>query len=541
MRSRRVSESVGKQLSSVVVRDMDEGSGTYIESYREEYLNDAANSHRVLEASMGDIERATQSLERTLAWRQAFKVYPVRKRMDSSGLVVDRQGLVVVQARTQSLVHSEGMADGCQCTQGLQRQRRRMKAQSIARALGTLEDVRVTLKCIAMEHSGIDMRAAVVVPVETVALGDICVHDLLGIVDNGAAHYVGAVQHVYVTATSSVLLEHARQALRPVLARAPQECTDRIEFVMAESLRDQCTAIDQYVCNQERPTASSVCCTDDDFCSAYSHASLQKEELSGVARLAPLLPTSLVVSAGQPELIPASLADSAGPLELIPATRRQSTSSEAGATPIQLASLQRAVLGVQRMLGSLNDSIVGAESRAALAATRSKLVQQADVLMSTVAALNFGVSATDDMTGLRVPGYFERRGSSSSSSGAGSSSNDGGGPLVGRRRLSEAAHQPGTTGGLLRVLMVQLAALPMSLMVGRKSRSSVALLIMRIVRRTIHALRAMPAMRSLLLLAYKHLRIYAMVAWTAALLVWHANAAMIWSNLTTQWSRGISY
>ncbi|KAJ2394839.1 hypothetical protein GGI23_004535 [Coemansia sp. RSA 2559] len=460
--------------------------------------------------------------------------------------MVDMQGLVVVHAQTLARL-SVATDNTCTCGGGGNGTQRK-KEKNIARAVSALEDVRVALKAAGAERGGkMDVRGAVVVPVESLSLGDICIHDVLKIVDIGKTHYGAAVQQVYVTATSSVLLEHARQAMHPVLSKVP-ECAGRIAFVMADALDAQCArGAGGFLC----AAPSSLCCTEEDFCSAYSHA--PDEPADAAQRIGtlgpPLLPMSLSAEL-QPyskhEHAIAQIRDSAGSSSSGGSSHHSNESSTA--TPIQLASLQRAVQGVQRMLGSLNDSIVGAESRAALAATRSKLVQQADVLMSTVAALNFGVSAIDDTTtGSRVPSYFERRGSSSSSVGSGSPSDDIKYTQGHRRTLgyqdSVAASQ-GTMAGLLRMLAVQVAALPVSLLLGKKSRSlssaSLSVLVVRIIRRTIGALRAMPAMHSLLLLAYKHFRIYAVIAWTAALVVWQANAAMIWSNLTLQWRRGIA-
>ncbi|KAJ1663995.1 hypothetical protein IW140_004442 [Coemansia sp. RSA 1813] len=580
--SNALSESVAKQLANDVRTLFDENdiktSSTYIPSYSAEFLNDTANSHRILQAFGGDMRRAAVSLARTMEWRQMNKIYPARKHIGSSELVVDPQGLVVMHARTQALVQlSDAVERECQCDCGgnqpesQRRRKRKTQTQHIARVLSTLEDVRIALKSVGAGH-GLDMHAAVVVPVETVSLGNICTHDILKIVDIAWTHYGAAVQRVYITATSSVLLEHARQGLQPVLSKVLHEYADRIEFVMADALSAQCIGIGEFACRAAAvlPDTPSVCCTDtdDDFCSAYSQA-LQPQDESGsshltrhqsLAKLAPLLPTSLTAAVfpqahKQSEIHKYPIAQRRNSNSSNSSIGGSHHSSESNAvTPIQLASLQRAVQGVQRMLGSLNDTIVGAESRAALAATRSKLVQQADVLMSTVAALNFGVSATDD-TGVRVPSYFERRGSSSSSSsGAGSplpadddNNTTGRHGVLGTRTsntyLVEAAqtHSQGTSG-LLRVLLLQLAALPVSLLLGKTSRSSsLSALLVRIVRRTIRTLRAMPAMHSLLLLAYKHFRIYAMIIWTAAMLVWQANAAMIWSNLTAQWKRGIAY
>ncbi|KAJ2671488.1 hypothetical protein GGH99_006170, partial [Coemansia sp. RSA 1285] len=565
-------ESVAKDLGDNV-REllMEEGSSvfsTYIPAYLTEFLEDTATSQRVLETCDGDRRRATLSLARTAEWRQANKVYPVRKHISSAGLAADLQGRVVVHARTHALVGiGAGVGDGwacCSCSCGGKggnqhesQKRKSKKEQNFGRAIGTLEDVRVALKSVEAEH-GVGLCAAVVVPVESVSLGDVCVHDILGIVDIAQTHYAGAVAHVYITATTSVLLEHARLALQPVLRKLPHEYMSRIGFVMADALETQ--SIGEYV----RPTAASVCCTEDDFCSAYSQPAMdsrrggdsESSRVSrhpSVARLTSLLPTSLAMAV-LPHTSKSVEHDNNNeqqpwsPMRQIPRMHALSSSSSASgggsrhsgdgdaATPIQLASLQRAVQGVQRMLGSLNDAIVGAESRAALAATRSKLAHQADVLMSTVAALNFGVSASDS-TGIRLPSYFERRSSSSSSNGLLSSSSssysaeDRLPATTADKRLSAAylgsGHEAADTAGLLRMLALQLVALPVSLLLGKSRASSVPAMILRVVGRAIRALRAMPTMHSLLLLAYKHFRVYAMIIWTGALLVWKANAAMI--------------
>ncbi|KAJ2815613.1 hypothetical protein IWW50_006772 [Coemansia erecta] len=188
-------------------------------------------------------------------------------------------------------------------------------------------------------------------------------------------------------------------------------------------------------------------------------------------------------------------------------------SEKSAVLPVQLASLQRAVQSVQSMLRSINDSIVSDDSRMALAATKSKLAQQADVLMSTVAALNVGVS----MLGSRA----------------------GSGEPSPRRAFVVTAKEPADgTGGLLRLL-----ALPMALLFGRPRDALRVLssLLARAVRIVVRRLRRLPAFQTLLLLAYKHTRIYAMVFWTGALLVWQANAAVIWANLSSSWQRGISF
>ncbi|KAJ2830908.1 hypothetical protein FBU31_002400 [Coemansia sp. 'formosensis'] len=199
-------------------------------------------------------------------------------------------------------------------------------------------------------------------------------------------------------------------------------------------------------------------------------------------------------------------------------------------TPIQLASLQRAVQGVQRMLGSINDSIASADTRLALATSKSRLVQQADVLMSTVAALNFGVSMTASSTRSSQP------------------ENAGDLPLSRRAAifLSNKTTSGGdleTPGNMFRRLALHLLALPLSQLVGGRHGvlGVVRQLVTRTVRLVVRRLGQLPSTRLLLLLAYKHLRIYAMVFWTGALIAWQANAAIIKSSLTTQLRRGIGF
>ncbi|KAJ2025090.1 hypothetical protein GGI06_000724 [Coemansia sp. S85] len=197
--------------------------------------------------------------------------------------------------------------------------------------------------------------------------------------------------------------------------------------------------------------------------------------------------------------------------------------SRSAITPIQLASLQRAVQGVQNMLGSISDSIASADSRLALTASKNRLVQQADVLMSTVAALNFGVSTT-------------------------STSQSGGSGEVSRRAAiifsSKAGHDSEleSPGNVCRRLALHLLALPLSQLVGGRNKLGVVRqLVAKTLRLVARRLGQLPSMQLLMLLAYKHLRVYVMLFWTGAWIAWQANAAIIKSSLTTQLRRGIGF
>ncbi|KAJ2558293.1 hypothetical protein GGH95_005044, partial [Coemansia sp. RSA 1836] len=360
--------------------------------------------------------------------------------------------------------------------------------------------------------------AAVVVPVESLALADIATADIARVLNVAKSFYPGAVGRVYVTAASSVLLEHARQALQPMLAALLGPDCDSQAFVSDDDEDN-----------------------DDDFCSAYSDAQQTTRSVTTSARCGYSKQkwTGSRISLNSRNTSTLSLGRHID-LAMSPVSSTVADSSardhnsRSAITPIQLASLQRAVQGVQRMLGSINDSIISADSRLALAASKSKLVQQADVLMSTVAALNFGVSMTTTTDSPRLSGGSEL-------------------PLSKRTALylssKSVPHGGGdieAPGDLFRRLALHLLALPLSQLVGGGRRGGNMLgvlrqLVTRMVRLVVRRLRQLPSMQLLLLLAYKHLRIYAMVFWTGAWIAWQANAAIIRSSLTTQLMRGIGF
>ncbi|KAJ2340079.1 hypothetical protein GGF43_006494, partial [Coemansia sp. RSA 2618] len=312
------------------------------------------------------------------------------------------------------------------------------------------------------------------------------------------SHYPGAIGRVYVTAKSSVLLEHARQSLQPMLGRlAGCGKQDLVQFLL----------------DAELPTLNLADFTLRMHARAPSLAYLPlKRRLDGLVRRAASIYSGEADT--DTDEFHSAYSDVYSRTHVAPDRLALSNLSEKSAVlPVQLASLQRAVQSVQSMLRSINDSIVSDDSRMALAATKSKLAQQADVLMSTVAALNVGVS----MLGSRA----------------------GSGEPSPRRAFVVTAKEPADgTGGLLRLL-----ALPMALLFGRPRDALRVLssLLARAVRIVVRRLRRLPAFQTLLLLAYKHTRIYAMVFWTGALLVWQANAAVIWANLSSSWQRGISF
>ncbi|KAJ1852884.1 hypothetical protein LPJ57_007598, partial [Coemansia sp. RSA 486] len=482
-------EAVAAQTVARMVRERRDsssghsGSSSYIPTFFEEFLDDTANIVRFLQASQDDIDRAAQRILDTLSWRETNKVYPAKRSISGQTMLCDPSGRVSVKARQASALPRPRDA-------GLSRTWR-----NYARAVETLEDARIALKTTYQEF-GVVVRAAVVVPVESLSLADIAAEDLRQIINTATTYYPGTVGHIYVTATSSVLLGHARRALKPVVSALDPELSCCVDFCLADALSSSLIRCGQYVAfglsNKQQQQqqqgqghcsalpgdttlasscvslsdfvkrADSTVCSeaDEDFCSVYSDArdtqffadnghlrrsasriSCLSNDASGlfkhekrplVTALAemtsvskyrhnhkhrPLQASGLRTSAilfdsssssssnggitsrdnkvdddAKSSCYKSSVADREPKAKSssVAGTGTGTGSGKSAMTTVQLASLQRAVLSVQRMLGSINDSISSADSRSALAATKSKLVQQADVLMSTVAALNFG-------------------------------------------------------------------------------------------------------------------------------------------------------
>ncbi|KAJ1930775.1 hypothetical protein FBU59_006945, partial [Linderina macrospora] len=90
-------------------------------------------------------------------------------------------------------------------------------------------------------------------------------------------------------------------------------------------------------------------------------------------------------------------------------------------------------------------------------------------------------------------------------------------------------------------LLSRLLTVPLALLFGRPGSAVriLRLVAAKVARVVARRLRHLPAIQTILMLAYKHLRVYAMVCWTGAFLLYQANSAVMWSNLTAQWSRGI--
>ncbi|KAJ2128646.1 hypothetical protein IW136_006047, partial [Coemansia sp. RSA 678] len=154
--------------------------------------------------------------------------------------------------------------------------------------------------------------------------------------------------------------------------------------------------------------------------------------------------------------------------------------------------------------------VVGDDSWMALAAAKSRLSQQADVLMSTVAALNAGLSM---LGGQLVVGNESARAHA----------------FVGMVKEPARPHPSS----------LQMLALPVALLFGRPN-DAIRMLWAQLLRAVRRIVRRLPSLNMLLLLAYKRFRIHAMILWAGALLAWQANAAVIWSNLRLSWQRGIS-
>ncbi|KAJ2156812.1 hypothetical protein GGF46_004933 [Coemansia sp. RSA 552] len=505
----------------------DHVASSYIPAYIAEYLDDLAGVLRRLRAWQGDSDAAMRSLERTLEWREEGKVYPARKAVDTQGMRVDAQGMVLVRGRRASLLPPRRVVQqtaGGRVVHG---------GRYYGRSVEALEDARVALKAVYGRFR-ISAQAALVVPVESLSLADVGFEDVVGMVDVAREHYPETVGVVYVTASSSVLLEHARQALQPVLGRlqAHYRTYNPVIFCLDHVLAASTIGVEELAAKaqhrqngvQEGSSPATLgtrlllarigrgasACSDtevDDFHSACSGG--LRTQAGSMKHPALSLPSCCSFQEVGYQLQPLSPSDTLAPDLAAPEQAKPTM------TLVQLASLQRAVQSVQSMLGSINDSIASANSRTALAATKSRLVQQADVLRSTVAALSFGVSMME--------------GRSAAHSGAGEPAKPRRAFYVTAGRPSEAP-KPAT---LLRHLALQLLALPMGLLVGRPRDSIRVLraLAGRLVRVVVSRIRHFPKLQSLVLLAY---------LWAGGLLAWQANTAMIWSNLTTQWRRGIS-
>ncbi|KAJ1926902.1 hypothetical protein FBU59_007273, partial [Linderina macrospora] len=285
--------------------------------------------------------------------------------------------------------------------------------------------------------------AAIVVPLESVSLARISVDEVRQINEIAKMHYPGLIGHVYLTASASVMLEHSRRYVRSWGLGVSQ--AERLTLALAGELpvtpidafiRDPPTAphmhehapakaaLDEFV--QAHKTEGSVAAeTDadaDDFLSAYSDTHETVTDPNGITadirrrrRASSRASRRLASAPSTPSLskffsqsgarhgtltMSALPKDTSSQRDGLGAGNGSSSDGEKGSesrpfgsmTPIQLASLQRAVQGVQRMLSSIGDNIGTADSQAVLDSAKSKLAQQTDVLMSTVAALSFGVS-----------------------------------------------------------------------------------------------------------------------------------------------------
>lgn len=425
-------------------RDYHSSSSSYIPSFIREYLEDTATILRLLHDCNDDRNTAIRRLADTLNWREQNKIYPTKGTRNGCSEVVDDHGMAVVRVR-HTLTAS-------------------MSNSYHAQGIDILEDARLALK------GNSTASAALVIPVESVSLSRILqsTDSIAQIISDAQLHYPGAISRVYVTAASSVLLEHACQALQPLLSRVSRKSLSSfVTFILADELERSLTpsSLSSEVEEEDE---------EDEFCSARSRINIRNPSLLSLCEQ-----ESTISKQQQQQMTTAKL------------------------THVQLASLQRAVQSVQSVLGSIGDNLATkADSRLLLAVSKSKLVQQADVLMSTVAALNFGVSGSNHQN------------------------------VVNKATATTGKKSEPTT--LAQNLIIQLLALPMTLLVGRKD--SLRRFVSRFMRLVAHRLGRLPTLQTLMLLAYKHLRIYAMVLWTGAWLAWQAQGAVIWSNLSTQFS-----
>ncbi|KAJ1954493.1 hypothetical protein EC988_002404 [Linderina pennispora] len=510
-------------------------NSAYIRTFLTDYLDDTANTLRALRASQGDSGKAVDRIAQTLGWRETTKVYP-GKRHSVGNLLVDKQGLVVVNARKRSLTSTVK-----------------------ARAVETLEDARLMLKAVYDTHRAV-ASAAVVVPLESVSLARISIDEIRLINEIARTHYPGLVGHVYLTASASVMLEHSRRYVRAWGLGAPQ--AERLTLVLAGELavtpiddfmRDPPktphmhkhepakTTLDDFVKGQRQQQGGNSAGAEteaDEFHSVYSDARETNTDPSGITadlqrrtssrgsrRLVSLPSTpSLSKFLDQPggrhsALVMSALPKDDRPDELDTVSGEEAEKSDeprrfGSMTSIQLASLQRAVQGVQRMLSSIGDNIGTADSQAVLDSAKSKLSQQTDVLMSTVAALSFGVSLMENKQPPTSKAFYI---------------------------ASVAGSRKDPNGSTWQSFLSRVLAVPLALLFGRPGSAVkiMRLVASRVARVVARRVRGLPGLQTILMLAYKHLRVYAMVCWTGAFLLYQANAAMIWSNLTAQWSRGI--
>ncbi|KAJ2367304.1 hypothetical protein H4S02_001810 [Coemansia sp. RSA 2611] len=458
----QTAQGIAQEARALREQAEDPGTSTYIPTYIGEYLSDTAGTLRRLRASNGDRDVTAQSLAQTLRWREQNGVYPASRHTDAQTLAVDAQGLVLVRS----------------CTVGRQPGTSWIGARGVA----TLESARVALKA-AFAQTRVVAQAAVAVPVESVSLADVTCSDVCALVDMAQTHYPGTVARVYVTAASSVLLAHARQVLAPTLQRCFGD-THGVVFVREDLLAAGTVPLAEYIARM--PPAGEP---------------LRRGPLNELVRRAGSTASAGADTDGDEFHSACSDADA------------PAGSDASASLPVQLASLQRAVQGVQSMLRSLNDSVSLDDSRLALAATKSKLAQQADVLLSTVSALSFGVSIRTTTSAAAVPGAQRAFVAS-----------------------APAARKPWVDEPPSGALM-QLLALPLALVCGRP-RDALRVLRAVLVRAVRLVRRRLP---TLLLLMYRHFRIHALILWTGMLLAWQANAAVIWSNLSRQWQRGIAF
>ncbi|KAJ2673922.1 hypothetical protein IWW42_002052 [Coemansia sp. RSA 1085] len=461
----------------------------YISTYIGEYLSDEAGVIRRLNTFEQNSSVTASSLLKTLQWREENKVYPKSKSVDGSGLVMDGLGRVMVRSRQASLLPRSGSR---------QNELGRSEWEYLARGIETLEDARLALKAVYKQLHNPLCQAAIVVPVESVRLAELTAKGLNWIADVARMHYPGTVGQIYITASSSVLLEHARQSLQPVMRHIESGWEQgKVKFVLEDHLYANSVELSQYAARTARLE------------SAKQALLPLKRHLDGLVKQA----SSIYSGEANTEADDFHSARSNTHTES--EVSDDTLTNKSVMTPVQLASLQRAVQSVQNMLRSINDSIVSDDSRIALAATKSKLAQQADVLMSTVAALNFGVS------------------------------------MMGNQAASSMHTQPPARAFVISAnnrsekqsSLVQMLMLPLALLFGRPRDMLRMLrtLLSKAIRIVVRRLRQLPKFQTLLLLAYKHFRIYAMVFWTGALLAWQANAAIIWSNLSLHWQRGLVF
>ncbi|KAJ1966141.1 hypothetical protein GGI12_000290 [Dipsacomyces acuminosporus] len=456
------------------------GNSTYIQTYVAEYIDDLANTLRTLRACQGNSAAAAQRLIHTVRWRQANKLDQrfadgiVFIKADELPAMTRQLGDYVTKLNKNS--DSSNRNSSSSYSNGTQ-------AQNSGQG-----NVCQKLSLQALESK----------------LLDDYVKQTSGVYSDQVSTYAGDLQSLYSDARDYVARSDGAAEGRDSLvsAKTSNRSGDGSVYSFGKYL-------DQMDFGNRRSGSLAMTMLNRPLDSGADKGIRAVDTAAGRATL----DRAAHIDAGRGYTrYSASRSDST--IDDSDRDGSESRRSFGSITPIQLASLQRTVQGVQQMLGTINDSIVSADSRATLATMRTKLAQQTDVLMSTVAALSFGVSMAESTQSNMI----------SASKNAFYITNKAHGHSL-----------PTAGGGAFKGFIRQLLALPLSILFGKRGSAVkiIKSLTNKVIRTVLRRMRTLPTMRTLLMLAFRHLRLFAMVFWTSALLIWQANSAVVWLNLTS--------